>query len=135
VLVRLARCCDPLPGDDIEGYITRGRGVTVHSRDCATIFPLDPERRVPVSWESGKISARRVKVRVLSEDRPGILAAVTKEISGEGVNIEGGRITKAGQNRALQTFELGVKDRRHLDGVLKKLAKIRGVLSAERVRG
>jgi GTP pyrophosphokinase len=135
VLVRLARCCGPLPGDEIEGYITRGRGVTVHSRDCAKVFHLDPERRVPVSWDGGQTEDRRVKVKVLSEDRPGLLAAVTKQISGEGVNIEGGRITKAGQNRALQTFDLAVKDRKHLDAVLKKVIKVKGVLSAERIRG
>ncbi len=135
VLVRLARCCAPLPGDDIEGYITRGRGVTVHARDCAKIFHLDPERRVPVSWEGAETADRRVKVKVLSEDRPGLLAAVTKQISGEGVNIEGGRISKAGQNRAIQTFDLAVKDRKHLEAVLKKVAKVKGVLSAERIRG
>jgi GTP pyrophosphokinase len=135
VLVRLARCCAPLPGDDIEGYITRGRGVTVHARDCAKIFHLDPERRVPVSWEGAETADRRVKVKVLSEDRPGLLAAVTKQISGEGVNIEGGRISKAGQNRAVQTFDLAVKDRKHLEAVLKKVTKVKGVLSAERIRG
>jgi GTP pyrophosphokinase len=135
VLVRLARCCAPLPGDEIEGYITRGRGVTVHARDCAKIFHLDPERRVPVSWEGAETADRRVKVKVLSEDRPGLLAAVTKQISGEGVNIEGGRISKAGQNRAVQTFDLAVKDRKHLEAVLKKVAKVKGVLSAERIRG
>ena len=135
VLVRLARCCAPLPGDEIEGYITRGRGVTVHARDCAKVFHLDPERRVPVSWAGAETADRRVKVKVLSEDRPGLLAAVTKQISGEGVNIEGGRISKAGQNRAVQTFDLAVKDRKHLEAVLKKVAKVKGVLSAERIRG
>jgi GTP pyrophosphokinase len=134
VLVRLARCCSPLPGDEIEGYITRGRGVTVHARDCSKIFHLDPERRVPVTWNNAGEEARRVTVRVLSEDRPGLLAAVSKQISGSGINIEGGRIEKSGENRAQQTFDISVRDRKHLDAILKKLVKIKGVLSAERVR-
>ncbi len=134
VLVRFGKCCSPLPGDPVEGFITRGRGVTVHARNCAKIFHLDPERRVPVDWEGEPDTVRRVKVRVVSEDRPGLLAAVTNKISAQGVNIDAGQITTSGNNRAVQTFELSVKDRRELDSVIKQLSKIRGVLSVERVR-
>jgi GTP pyrophosphokinase len=134
VLVRFARCCSPLPGDPALGFITRGRGVTVHTRDCPKIFHLDPERRVPVTWEGQDGGSRRVKVRVVSEDRPGILAAVSKQISSEGVNIESGRIFQTGEKRAVQTLELAVKDRKHLDSVIKHLSKIKGVLSVERIR-
>ena len=134
VLVRFGRCCSPLPGDPVDGFITRGRGVTVHTRDCPRIFHLDPERRVPVTWEDDKAGLRSVKVRVVSEDRPGLLAAVSKQISAEGVNIEAARIFQSGENRAVQTFELAVKDRKHLDGVIKKLSRVRGILSVERIR-
>jgi GTP pyrophosphokinase len=134
VLVRFGKCCSPLPGDPVEGFITRGRGVTVHARDCQKIFHLDPERRVPVDWEEQTDTLRRVKVRVVSEDRPGLLAAVSNKISGQGVNIDGGQITTSSNNRAVQTFELSVKNRRELDSVIKQLTKIRGVLSVERVR-
>jgi guanosine-3',5'-bis(diphosphate) 3'-pyrophosphohydrolase len=134
VLVRFGRCCSPLPGDPVDGFITRGRGVTVHTRDCPRIFHLDPERRVPVSWDDSSELRRSVKVRVVSQDRPGLLAAVSKQISAEGVNIEGGRIFQSGENRAVQTFDLAVKDRKHLDNVIRKLTKLRGILSVERVR-
>ena len=134
VLVRFGKCCSPLPGDPVEGFITRGRGVTVHARNCAKIFHLDPERRVPVDWEGEPDTVRRVKVRVVSEDRPGLLAAVSNKISDQGVNIDAGQITTSGNNRAVQTFELSIKNRRELDSVIKQLTKIRGVLSVERVR-
>jgi GTP pyrophosphokinase len=136
VLVRFARCCAPVPGDPVDGFITRGHGVTVHVRDCPRIFHLDPERRVPVSWDEAPADAERrnVRVRVISEDRPGILAAITKQISAEGVNIEGGSIVKSGENRAIQTFDLAVRDRKHLETVVRNISKLKGVLSVERVR-
>jgi guanosine-3',5'-bis(diphosphate) 3'-pyrophosphohydrolase len=135
VMVRFAQCCSPLPGDPVEGFITRGRGVTVHTRDCPRIFHLDPERRVPVSWDDAQgVGFRPVQVRVVSENRPGLLAAVSNRISAEGINIEGGKITTSGDNRAVQTFDLSIADRRHLDTILKQLSKIKGVLTVERVR-
>jgi GTP pyrophosphokinase len=134
VLVRFGQCCSPLPGDPVEGFITRGRGVTVHTRDCSKIFHLDPERRVPVTWEGAAESVHRVKLRVSSEDRPGLLAAVTNKISSEGINIQGGQIETSSSNRAVQTFELAVRDRKHLDAVIRQISKIRGVLQVERLR-
>jgi len=77
---------------------------------------------------------RRVKLRVTSEDRPGLLAAVSNKISAEKVNIEGAHITTSLDRRALQTFELAVKDRKHLDTVIREISKLRGVLSVERLR-
>ncbi len=134
VLVRFAKCCGPVPGDSVEGFITRGRGVTVHASNCTKVFHLDPERRVPVTWDSAPGEMHRVKVRVVSEDRPGLLAAVSNKISAEGVNIDSAQITTSDDRRAIQLFELSVKDRKHLEGVLRQIAKIRGVLTVERVR-
>ena len=134
VLVRFAQCCSPVPGDAVEGFITRGRGVTVHARDCRKIFHLDPERRVAVTWDGVPGELRSVRLRVVSEDRPGLLAEVSNRISTEGINIGGGRIITSGDNRAIQTFDLAVKDRKHLDAVIKQISKIRGVLTVERIR-
>jgi GTP pyrophosphokinase len=134
VLVRFGQCCAPIPGDPVEGFITRGRGVTVHARNCPKIFHLDPARRVPVTWEGTPGDLRRVKLRVTSEDRPGLLAAVSNKISAEKVNIEGAQITTSPDRRALQTFELAVKDRKHLENVIREISKLRGVLSVERLR-
>jgi guanosine-3',5'-bis(diphosphate) 3'-pyrophosphohydrolase len=136
VLVRFAKCCAPVPGESVEGFITRGRGVTVHASDCSKIFHLDPDRRVPVTWEEAAGAPPvNVKVRVVSEDRQGLLAAVTNKISAEGVNIDSAQIYTEPDKRAIQVFELSVKNRKHLDGVLRQIAKIRGVVTVERVRG
>ncbi|HTO52096.1 MAG TPA: bifunctional (p)ppGpp synthetase/guanosine-3',5'-bis(diphosphate) 3'-pyrophosphohydrolase [Myxococcota bacterium] len=136
VLVRFAKCCSPVPGDSVEGFITRGRGVTVHTRDCPKVFHLDPDRRVPVTWEDvAGAPPVNVKVKVVSEDRQGLLAAVTNKISGEGVNIDSAQIYTEPDKRAIQVFELSVKNRKHLDAVLRQIAKIRGVVTVERVRG
>ena len=132
VLVRFGQCCSPVPGDAIEGFITRGRGVTVHLRNCPKVFHLDPERRVAVSWGDIAPEPRRVKVRVVSEDRKGLLAAVSDRISAEHVNIEAAKIHTL-DNRAIQNFDLSVPDRRHLDAVLKAISKLPGVLQVERV--
>jgi GTP pyrophosphokinase len=134
VLVRFARCCNPLPGEPVVGYITRGRGVTVHARDCSKSFHLDRERKVSVTWEGDSDETRLVRLRVVSEDRPGILAEISTRISAEGINIHGARISTNGKNRAVQNFDLGLRDSRHLHAIVKSISKIRGVLSVERVR-
>ena len=78
-LIALARCCSPIRGEPIVGYITRGRGVTVHSERCPNLEKLlyDPERRIEVTWESGDASRFDVRITVFSEDRPGMLAKMT----------------------------------------------------------
>jgi GTP pyrophosphokinase len=135
VLVRFARCCNPLPGEGVVGYITRGRGVTIHAGDCPKSFHLDRERKVSVSWEPSPEETRPARIRVVSEDRPGLLAEVSKRISAEGINIQAAHISTDGDNRAVQDFELALRDSAHLRVILKQISKIRGVLSVERVRG
>jgi GTP pyrophosphokinase len=133
-VVRFGRCCAPIPGDPVEGFITRGRGVTVHARDCPKIFHLDPERRVPVEWNGTPQDLQVVRLRVTSEDRPGLLAEVSNKISAEHVNICGATVTTDTSRRASQLFELSISDRKHLDSLIKAISKVRGVLSVERVR-
>src|SRR5262249_2599491 len=73
MLVRFGKCCSPLPGERITGFITRGRGVTVHAMECPKVLESDPQRRIDVQWEDGKGTARPVKVEVTCVDRPGLL--------------------------------------------------------------
>ncbi len=134
VLVRFARCCAPLPGDDVVGFVTRGRGVTVHAADCRKVFELDPERRIDVQWDHEVTEPRRVKIRVRSLDRPGLLAQVTKCISAAGVNIDSARVTTNPDRTALQSFDVWVTDARSLSEVMKAVGKVKGVVSVERVR-
>ena len=81
------RCCNPLPGDDILGFITRGRGVTIHRRGCSKAFDTDPERRVEIAWADKAKINRAVQLRVVTANRPGILATVGHTFSAQGINI------------------------------------------------
>jgi GTP pyrophosphokinase len=134
VMVRFARCCAPLPGDDVIGFVTRGRGVTVHQADCEKAFELDPSRRIEVEWQPEADAPRSIKMRVRSEDRPGLLATITKTIAARSINISGARITTTPDKLAEQTFDVWVSDVKALNAVMKEISRIKGVLSVERLR-
>jgi len=135
VLVRFGGCCDPLPGDDIIGYVTRGRGVTIHLKDCSKVFELDRERRIDVQWDETTGDPRRIKIRVKSKDRQGILAKITNTISNAGVNIGAATITTGEGQAAVQNFEIFVKDASELNAIMKAITKLKGVIKVERIRG
>ena len=134
VLLRFGQCCAPLPGDEIVGFVTRGRGVTVHARDCRVVFALDAERMVEVEWEDAS-ALRRATIRVTSRDEPGLLAVITRTISEAGVNIAAARIRTHENNTATQNFDLWVKDARTIEAVIREIMRIQGVHAVERVRG
>ncbi|HXV37673.1 MAG TPA: TGS domain-containing protein, partial [Myxococcota bacterium] len=134
VLVRFARCCAPLPGDEVVGFVTRGRGVTVHVRGCAKTYELDPARRIEVDWEAQAATPHCIKVRVRSVDQPGLLAQVTKTISAAGINIGAARVSTTSDQKSLQTFELWVANVATLNAVMKQIGRIKGVLSVDRLR-
>jgi GTP pyrophosphokinase len=137
VLVRFAGCCEPLPGDEIIGFVTRGRGVTVHTRGCVKVFALDPDRRIEVDWDTESETRRAISIRVLTRDEPGMLAKVTNTISAAGINIGSAKVSVNEDTGkfAVQTFELWVQDVNTLNGVMREIRKVRGVRSVERVRG
>ena len=91
MMVHIARCCNPIPGDGIVGYVTRGRGVTIHTVSCRSVLDGDPERVLPATWNSGSGGTFNVPVRITVRDVPGILAGVTTEIGRQGANIAGSR--------------------------------------------
>ena len=124
-----------MPGDEVVDFVTRGRGVTVHVRDCPKAFELDPERRIEVDWDVEAEVPRRIKIRVRSKDQPGILAKITRSISTAGINISDARITTDVDRLAVLTFQLWVADVGTLNSVMKEIEKVRGVHSVERVRG
>ncbi len=134
VMVRFGRCCVPLPGDEIVGFVTRGRGITVHARDCRVAFSMDAERQVEVEWDTGSDVSRKVRIRVNSRDEPGLLAKITKTISSAGVNIGAARIATHADRTATQSFDLWVTDVKTLNAVMKEIGRIKGVHSVERVR-
>ncbi|MCB1215163.1 MAG: bifunctional (p)ppGpp synthetase/guanosine-3',5'-bis(diphosphate) 3'-pyrophosphohydrolase, partial [Deltaproteobacteria bacterium] len=133
ILVSLAKCCGPLPGDKVTGFITRGRGVIVHQTQCDRVLANDPERRVDVEWEGEEKMLHRVKVKTVTVDKPGILASMTKKISNMGINIVEANIRTTGDQKALNIFSLEIKDRDELNRVLQNLETLEGVISVSKI--
>jgi guanosine-3',5'-bis(diphosphate) 3'-pyrophosphohydrolase len=134
VLVRFGKCCEPLPGERILGFITRGRGVTVHAIDCPRVLESDPQRRVEVVWETGASGLRPVSLEVVCVDRPGMLAAITKSISTAGVNISRAQVQSTPDKQALNRFEVMVGTADQLNRVIRAIGKLRGVIRVSRPR-
>jgi GTP pyrophosphokinase len=132
MLVRFAQCCSPVSGDPVTGWITRGRGVSVHRRGCPRVLELDPERRVQVSWADEVHVDLPVSLRVMTDDRAGILASVSSVFTANGVSIsEASCLSKDG--RAENLFHFRVGDIERLREIMRGVAKLKGVLDVERV--
>ncbi len=132
MLVRFAQCCNPVPGDPVTGWITRGRGVSVHRRGCPRVLELDPERRVTVSWADHVDVDLPVSLRVMTDDRAGVLASVSSVFSTNGVSIsEASCLSKDG--RAENMFHFRVGDIDLLREIMRGVAKVKGVIDVERV--
>jgi GTP pyrophosphokinase len=134
VMVRYAGCCNPLPGDKVVGFITRGRGVTIHTSDCRNVMGDDPNRKVEVEWDSTKEYICPVRIRVYSEDKKGMLAEISNAISSNEANITNARVDTTDEKKAIGTFEVEIRDLNHLKKVIKRLEKIKGIQRVERIR-
>ena len=134
VLVRFGKCCNPVPGYEIVGFITRGKGVTVHTSDCQFVLESDLERRVDVAWNKVKTAALPVKIRVLCHDVKGILATITLAITNCEANIASAQIQSTIDQRGENIFEVNVTDLAHLQKVMNSLMKIKGVIKVERIK-
>ncbi|OQY20308.1 MAG: GTP pyrophosphokinase [Desulfobacteraceae bacterium 4572_35.1] len=134
VLVRFAKCCNPLPGDDIVGFITRGHGITVHAADCPHLLESDPQRRVEVEWDMNSNVSRNVKINVYCHDQKGVLAEITACITNCEANIISARVHTSSGSKGLNEFEIEVKNVDHLKKVMKSLKAVKGVCRVERLR-
>ena len=137
VWVKLARCCTPVPGDDIVGFITRNQGVSVHRTDCQNMIDLQrrqPERVIPVQWTSTK-GLFMVKIQVEALDRPHLLSDVTRVLSDHGVNIMSGNIATGADRVAISQFSFEMADPQHLNTLLSAVRKIDGVFDVYRNTG
>jgi guanosine-3',5'-bis(diphosphate) 3'-pyrophosphohydrolase len=134
ILVRYARCCNPVPGESIVGFITRGRGVTIHQVKCPRAIDTDTERRVEVHWnKSLAIPIKRaVRIRVLSQDDTGLLALMSQTITGCGVNIASANIRTTKEKKAIALFEVEVGNMEQLNKVISALEAKKGVIAVER---
>jgi GTP diphosphokinase / guanosine-3',5'-bis(diphosphate) 3'-diphosphatase len=138
LLVRFAKCCTPLPGDPIVGFITRGRGLTVHSRDCLTVARsvLDRERLIEVEWDVAEPPKRPVRVAVyIGADRPGLLSEITGAISSRNGNITKADVTVTDDRKGINHFVIEVSDLRQLQDIMSAIREVPDVINVERVRG
>ena len=136
VLMQLSRCCNPVPGDRILGYITRGRGLTIHAVDCPNLEALDydRERLVEVEWDSTTPSTHAVKVSVIAVDKTGVLANVSSAIAECHANISRAEIATREDRKAVLDFIVEISGTEHLDQVLKAIERVDGVITARRMR-
>ncbi|MFB3123858.1 MAG: bifunctional (p)ppGpp synthetase/guanosine-3',5'-bis(diphosphate) 3'-pyrophosphohydrolase [Candidatus Binatia bacterium] len=135
VLVRFARCCHPLPGEEIIGFITLGRGVTVHVSSCSAVLESDPHRKVEVNWEEEGQTPRSIKIEVSCIDRPGLLAAISSAITSAEVNIARAHVRTFRDQKATNTFEIMITNTDQLKRVLRSISKVKGVNKVIRARG
>jgi GTP diphosphokinase / guanosine-3',5'-bis(diphosphate) 3'-diphosphatase len=136
ILTRLARCCSPMPGDDIVGYVSLGRGVVVHAAGCANARALgvrDPERFVEVEWGQGPGSLFTVELLVEALDRMHLLKDVTAIISDAGVNILSARVDTIEERTALSRFAFKAASLQHVEEIIRKIRGVPDVYDVYRV--
>lgn len=133
ILIKFGKCCQPVPGDPITGYITQGYGVTVHRTICVNALKMNPERQIDVEWSVNSSDLYQVKIHITSNDRVGLLADIASNISKNGANIIGAN-TVTRENKTVDSlFTLTVKDTDHLKKVLSDLKKVKLVVDAKRI--
>jgi GTP pyrophosphokinase len=134
LMVYRAKCCNPIRGEEIIGYITRGKGIAVHSKGCPNVQNLlyDADRRIEVEWVGPKYSLYPVRLTLFTRDRQGLLAEVTTAISDVHSNIQNIE-AHTGDSQANIDVTLDIVDLQHLEKIISSLRKIEGVYQVERV--
>ncbi len=133
-LVRLSRCCNPVPGDNIIGYITRGRGVSVHRSDCINVKnnPGEEERLIEVSWYKSKNTAYKTEIKIMANDRNGLVIDITNIINDEKIPLKGINARTSGDKIAIMYFTIEITDAEQLNKLIRKLKKIDSVFEVTR---
>ncbi|MGD9180614.1 MAG: bifunctional (p)ppGpp synthetase/guanosine-3',5'-bis(diphosphate) 3'-pyrophosphohydrolase [Desulfobacterales bacterium] len=133
ILIKFGKCCQPVPGDPIIGYITRGYGVTIHRTNCVNALRMNPERQIEVEWNQEVTETYPVKIRIISQDRVGLLADVVGNISKFGANILNAK-TETRENKMVDSFfTIGVEDTTHLAKIVSAVKKVKHVQEVKRV--
>jgi len=136
IFIRIGKCCHPLPGEPIIGYITRGRGVTVHHIDCPSVGTVinDPERLVGVEWATGTKTIYEAHIAIVAGDKPGIMATVSQAFAECGINITRANIQQGSNKRAYFDLSIEIQDVEHLNQILEKIRQVDGVIYLERIK-
>jgi len=135
VLVSFANCCGPLPGEPVVGFITRGRGISVHKVECPQLSKMDNDRRIAVEWDARSTALHSGKIQILCSDRPGLLANISKVCEQAAVNINRAEAKTNGDGSSVCLFEVAVRDVSELGRLIKNIEKIKGVDSVQRLAG
>ncbi len=137
VWVKVARCCTPVPGDEILGFVTHGKGVSVHRVDCNNVETLKrhPDRLIEVAWSPTEASVFLVNMQVEALDRPGLLTDITKALAEQRVNITSASVQTGRDRIALSRFTFEMADPSHLDSVVRAVRRVHAVLDVYRVTG
>jgi GTP pyrophosphokinase len=135
ILVKLAKCCTPVPGDEVVGFVTRGAGVSVHRTDCVNVTALmnEPERMIEVEWAPSSKSVFLVQIQVEALDRAGLLSDITRVLSEHHVNILSASVSTSNQRLALSRYVFEMGDVTHLDRLLNAVRRIDAVYDVYRV--
>lgn len=136
VLVHYAKCCHPIPGDPIVGFISRGRGITIHRSDCRKAFEFDQLRKVDVNWNvkhAGVGQERVVRLKIISQDVPGLLKSMSEAFAQQGINIQSAQIRTTKDKKAICNFEVSVRDTSQLNQSIYEIQKIKGIIGVTRV--
>lgn len=133
ILVRYGKCCNPIPGDPIVGFISRGRGITVHNAACPKAFDVDKDRQVEVEW-TGDETPRMVRIRVVSQNILGILNSMTEVFRTQGIDIQNAQVRATKDNTAISLFDVNIRNTTQLTRVIQEMQKLKGIIGVERVQ-
>lgn len=136
MLVRFGKCCAPIPGDPIVGFITRGRGITIHKADCERAFDVDQGRKIDVEWTVNSTPEgveRTVRLQIVSQDMQGLLKQMSEAFATRSINIENAQIRTTKDKKAICVFDVNVRDTNQLAQIMADLQKIPGIIGVTRV--
>ena len=134
ILIKFGKCCNPVPGEQIIGFITRGRGITVHVYNCPRLLEVDPERRIDVAWNEEYSGRIPIRLSVKCENRKGMLSELTSTVSDLNVDIVSADVSEDEIGRGDARFEVAVENIKQLEKVVESLKTLGGVISVERLK-
>jgi GTP pyrophosphokinase len=133
LMIRFAQCCNPIPGDPIIGFVTRGRGISIHRGDCPNVvlFKDDEERKIQVGWDERDLKHYSVPLQIIAEDRPGLLHEIAEALTNSGANVAEVNLRTV-QQLANGIFKIEIKNRNQLKQIFRRIQKIKGVRQISR---
>ena len=133
ILVRFSKCCSPLPGDPIAGYITQGQGVTIHRKNCLNVMKMSPERKIEVQWAQDLKESYPASIRIKTDDRHGLLADIAAVISKAKINILNAQTDTSDEGIAVFYFTIMVESSDQLRSVMNDIRRVKKVTDVKRV--